>query len=461
MPHKINNNFTLYKKALLDSKLSPVANFAALPDPNTVTNYIAEGSVILVRDVNKNYQAQLDPLSLPDLIWVDISIPSTLTGLYITDITWAAAETLTLSSSLIKGNFYKITDRADEGIIVQAVSTNEFSLTSTGLYLVPDFQNVGIYTTTPLAKGFNFGVWISTLEGSANNGDIFFYNGSMFQVINTAAFAGTSPNLNVAAYVALTKSTTKGYIAESHSLMYDFKNDIIVNRSDKRFNSISNDGSLCQWGNDSCTNNTTLGDSVFSIVNNRGSIYGNFVENGARVGCNNTNVGSIWNSYFSGRGYTYTCNGTVPAGILLNHCEVSLDENITFESTASYVGMVCSNNSSSFTANLNMSTMFSAGTLTIPVANNYIGKFTLINNTGQVIDTIVNPPRFRFSVTPSTTTTQSFQHTSISLPPVAGNLVSDSALINTLVGRATASDSIEYEKDSSGILRRYNIIILI
>jgi len=103
---------------------------------------------------------------------------------------------------------------------------------------------------------------------------------------------------------------------------------------------------------------------------------------------------------------------------------------------------------------------FSAGTLTIPAFLNYVGEFTLINNSGQNIDKIVNLPTnhktSKFKVEAGNT--QTFSHTAIG-SSVADNLVSDAATTNSIIGRANGSDVIEYEK--SGTLNlRTNIVKL-
>jgi hypothetical protein len=96
--------------------------------------------------------------------------------------------------------------------------------------------------------------------------------------------------------------------------------------------------------------------------------------------------------------------------------------------------------------------------LIIPTNLNYVGVFTIINNTGQTITKIVNLPashKVRFYV--ENGNTQLFSHTTIANPAV-NLLVSDAAAVNTIVGRADGSDFIEYEL-SGRKNRRYNAVI--
>lgn len=153
-------------------------------------------------------------------------------------------------------------------------------------------------------------------------------------------------------------------------------------------------------------------------------------------------------------------NNTFPDGILFRR--KTLDNNVTFVgnyvgiSTASVetyssniTGKTCRPGYSNFTLNLDMSdsSVFSGGVITIPGKGSYCGVFTLTNNSGQTITTILSLPTThvsRFYV--ASGNTQSFQHTAIASVAVAGAMVSDTALTNTLTGRSTVSDWIEYAK---------------
>ncbi len=72
--------------------------------------------------------------------------------------------------------------------------------------------------------------------------------------------------------------------------------------------------------------------------------------------------------------------------------------------------------------------------ITIPTDYNYIGIFTLINNTGQTITQINGlPTTHDCSFEVEDGNTQLFNHTAIGVA-VVNNLVSDAAAVNTIVG---------------------------
>lgn len=464
MSTRTHDNFNLGKKALLDARLEPVSTFTSLPDPNLPSYYIPKGGIILVEDTGKNYQAQEDPGNVPNLMWVDISVPSAgvITGVAFIESTYASIDALRIAGTLIKGAFYRITDRADDGIVVQAISTDKLSFGGNASYLLADYNNTADYTNAPLALNNRNGVWDASLESTMVNGDVVIWNGNNYQVQSAGSFAGTNPSINALAYFLLPKDVRKGYITEVDFVKYDFVNDSILERSDKRGNIISATGvPFFQWGNDLVAGNTVLNFAKYDCINNRGVIQGNTLSGSVTVVTDSTSVGTIRTSRFNCTGYTYTCNSTLIAKVLLNNCDVFLNTNITFNSTSQYSDRSCELGTSTFNEDIDMTTAFSAGDLTIPAALNYVGIFRLVNNSGQTISKILNLPSFvksRFNV--ATGNNQNFAHTAVALA-VLGNLVSDSAATNNIVGRAGLPDDIiEYEPATSGIIRRYNIIKL-
>lgn len=464
MSTRTHDNFNLGKKVLLDARLEPVFTFTNLPDPNLPSNYIPKGGIILVEDTSKNYQAQEDPGNIPNLIWVDISVPSAgiITGVAFIELPYANIDVLRAAGTLVKGAFYRITDRADNGIVVQAVSTSELSLSGNASYLLADYNGNGDYTNAPLALNSRVGVWNASYESGMINGDVAIWDGNNYQVQSDSSFDGTSPSVNTTAYFMLPKDITKGYTLEVDFVKYDFVNDSILERSDKRGNVVSATGvPFFQWGNDSTFGNTVLNLAKYDCINNTGIIQGNLLSGSVTVITNNVNVGTIRNSRFNCAGYTYTCNETTIAQVLLDNCDVSLNANIKFNSTSQYANMTCDYAYSTFSEDINMSTSFSLGILTIPAAFNYVGIFRLTNNNGQTISKILNAPllfKIRFRVTVGNN--QNFVHTAVA-SAVLGNMVADVTSTNNIVGRLNLPDDIiEYENGSSGILRRYNIVKL-
>jgi hypothetical protein len=464
MSTKIHDNFKLGKKSVLDARLEPVSTFTNLPDPNLPSNYIPKGGVVLVEDTGKNYQAQEDPSNVPNLMWVDISVPSSgvITGVPFIELPYSTINSHRINNTLVKGAFYKITDRADAGIVVQALSNNKISFNGNGLYLLADYNNNGDYTNAPLSVTNTLGVWDVSLESSMINGDITIWNGNNYQVQNFGSLNGTNPSLNTLAYFLLPKDVTKGYILEVDFLKYDFVNDNIMERSDKRGNVITGSGvPYFQWGNDLVIANNVQNFAKYDCVNNRGIIYGNSLSGSVTVVTNNLNIGTIRTSKFSATGFTYICNSTILSQILLSNCEIYINENITVKSTSQYTNKFCGFSSlSNFEEDIDMSSSFAAGTLTIPVGLNYVGVYKLINNNNQTISKILNSPKLRFRFNVQSGNNQNFSHTAV-FSAVLGNMVADSVSTNNIIGRiGLPNDFIEYELDPSGILRRYNIVKL-
>jgi len=461
MSTRIHDNLNLGKKALLDARLAPVADYASLPDPNLPSNYIPEGATILVQDTNKNYQAQIDVGNPTNLIWIDIStVALSGTGVAFIDITYSNLAVLAATNNLSKGAFYRITDRADLGIIVQALDISIFSTSAQGVFLVPDYGGIGTYGTTPVVFGSQCGVWNASSEASMSNGDVVIWNGSMYQVQSSASFAGTDPVTNTLAYILIPKSIRKGYILQVDDILYNFSSDYIISRSDKRNNVINGIGvSLFQWGNDAVSGNVALNSAKFDCINNRGYIQDNVAAGSVTVACGPSNIGNILGSYFHSIGYTFTCNTTVPGNTLLNNCRIVFDENITFIATESYTSKFCELLSSSFEYTADLSTLLSGTILTLPTGLNYIGVIKLQNNSGSTITKILNTPKFRFRVQVVNGNNQNMTNTAVSTA-VAGEMIADVVGINNIIGRTGANDFIEYERLGTGLLRRYNIVKL-
>lgn len=393
-----------------------------------------------------------------------------LSGNYIISILYADILILKNSNTLLEGSFYLITDKADAGIIIQAISNNKLSLKGNGLFLVPDFQDVGTYTATPAPKGTNRKVWSLAEQAGAPyaNNDIAFWDGIMYQVIDDTLFDTNSPDANASAYEALTKNVNNGYILDVDAIIYNFEDDKILERSDKRGNKISGYAQIeFQWGNNLCYSNTTVGyDAMFVCVNSKGIIYNNLVINGD-ISLDNTHLGSlIYNRFTSPLGITCSLN----LGVSVQFCIFDNIINSTLDPAVSYDFKTANLTTSDFSAELDMSdpAIFSGGTLNVPLdtgsnSKSHIGIFVLNNNTGQTINKIdgwgvLSSDRKKAAFKCADSITQSFQHTSIATA-VLDELCADAVSLNVIVGRADGSDFIEYER--SGIINvRTNIVKL-
>lgn len=110
---------------------------------------------------------------------------------------------------------------------------------------------------------------------------------------------------------------------------------------------------------------------------------------------------------------------------------------------------------SNLSSDIDMTTAFSAGVLTIPSSLRYCGIFNLKNDSGQVINKISNlPPNYNCLFTSNPGESYTFNHVSISVA-VADNMVSDAAAANIIVG--DNGDKIWYKK-SGTLNQRTNIV---
>lgn len=364
----------------------------------------------------------------------------------ITSVTYSEAQTLITNSGLIAGEHYLISDKADAGIILLAVSTNQFSLEGQGIFLNPDFQNV---------YGSNVGVWHSGLVGLVLGTSVVIWDGLHYESVTGAV--GTAPSGDVVNWVLVPKSAAD-YIEEVDFILYDFDNDAIFERHDKRGNKWNPSYiTSFQAGNDQTLGNVVSHQSDVNIINQRGLITNNTfagTNNGYLIADNNF-TGFFRNNYLKDTNITIEGTATVEV------CNIQLTSgSIVFETGVLHQNKTINDLGSTFEADLDMddAAIYTANQLTIPTTLNYIGIFTLRNNGAVTIDKITNLPsthKVRFYVQAGNS--KLFSHTTITNPAV-DLLVSDAAAINIIVGRADGSDFIEYEL-SGRKNRRYNAVI--
>jgi len=373
--------------------------------------------------------------------------------------TYTEISTLIINNELVQGAFYNITDRCDSGLIIQAINGNKLSINGVGLFLNPDFQDVGDYSGLLIPKGNNKGVWFLAGQsgvGAFANGDIVFWNGIMYQVTDDSQFDTNSPNINTDAYSPLSKSVTNGYILESDTVTYNFDSDVILSRKDKRGNIVENEHSVnsFQWGNDYVTYNEVSSASYFNCINARhNDITSNIFIRGTIILkiCDSINTCVFLN-----------------ANLIINNGRVIQD--ITFDILAlitisnnnidivggqinrEYSSLLINDNATgslgeALELDLNDPTIFDGTILTIPTEYSLAGFFKLKNSGGSTITKIINLPTLfknvRFIVEDGDN--QIFSHTGIA-SAAANDLVSDGAANNTIVGRTNGGDFIEYQK---------------
>jgi hypothetical protein len=246
--------------------------------------------------------------------------------------TYSEATTLITNNTLIQGRFYLITDKADGGILIQAVSTNAFSLHAVGFYYVPDFQDVGAQT------GNIKGVWHSGLAALTANISIAFYNGLHYR--NLTGNVGTAPSGDAVNWVALAKTLANGYILDEDVLEYVFPTDVINWRTDLRGNRIPTlSHSTFQWGNTNCSKNICISFyTEITNINQRGLISGNVFAS-SKVTFSSSHVGSNRYNYFnSGYDSTLTADSNTSKTIQ-NSTFNYINTNTTVTATLNYYGV--------------------------------------------------------------------------------------------------------------------------
>lgn len=370
------------------------------------------------------------------------------------NLTYSEAQTAITNSTLNEGAYYKLSDKADKGIILLATSSNSFSLNGVGLFLNADFQLQGDYSDI---TGFdqNKNIWVSSNEGTYTNNQVVIWNGLHYLIRDDSQFDGNNPQTNIDAYQIILKSIDNGgYILENDFILYDLKNDEIICRQDKRGNIVYTTSlDSFKFGSNDTTFNIVFNNSIFNCINSKGNTHFNFIKNTSIIFCSNDFTGTFSSNNIINN------NITIQDTSIVSKCNLERPlEVIVFSGGIEFNGNTCSASSSDFTGNLNMNTDFAVGTLTIPTNKNYIGIYTLINNTAQTITKIIST-NIKFRCYVQVGNTQLFSHTAIGIA-VADNIVSDAAAVNTIVGRINGSDYLEYEK-AGNLYRRSNIVKLI
>jgi len=137
----------------------------------------------------------------------------------------------------------------------------------------------------------NVTAFLTFISGPANN-DVYFFNGqNQYKLFNINQLNGTNPTINTSAYVLL---GTSSYILEWDRIIYDFENDEVLYRMDKRNNLVNNSSfNTFQFGNNNVHDfKINSSSSIVNILNNTGIITGNISGTNSNVSLFN-NTGSI------------------------------------------------------------------------------------------------------------------------------------------------------------------------
>lgn len=373
----------------------------------------------------------------------------------------ASLPTLISTSGLVAGAKYKITDIADAGVILEATTDNQVASAGIGLFYNCDYQNIGDYSgvaaVTTIAAGSRSGVWDTSVDASISTGQITIWNSRHYQCISSASVDGTDPETNTTAYAVLPKQTNCGYFLVADAIVYDVNDNYIVGRIDERGNAcLSPNYAFFQWGNENVNNNIVDSKATLSCRNNKGTIRSNSFSNECVVVIDNSNKGTVEKNLFAKGNFTISC----PSAEFFK--SNTLDNPGTFTIGKAYDSKILTKDYSSFDETLDMSDtgVFDTELLTISADLNFIGVFTLINNTGQTISKISGLPGFnsvRFLV--ENGNSQTFHHNTIAAAG-ATNILYNGNDVDTLVtGRTDTPDWIDIKLSGDYNTRVYYNIL--
>jgi len=336
-----------------------------------------------------------------------------------TNTTYGTLYTSVVTNNNATEGFYLLTDKADRGILVQVFNdtagNNRVRMEAEGIFLNPDFQSVGVYTgvfgLTGVAYTSTQGVWYAAGEAGYINGDVVFWDGLHYQVIDSNAFQGLNPasapgSFFGTPYQELPKATANvGYISDADYIEYDLILDAYIVRKDKRANIVYSHSSIdyFQWGNDSVHDNQVYG-IMFCLNYCTAGMVGNVISNGINV--NNMEQMTTTSTFNYNRLYPATTVGVYPYIVNMtgtnpiqefdnNTIEVP-DSGINFtdNSQGAFNGETMSGGNSTFRLLVDLA---GSTTLTLGTAATYVGRIDIQDTTAIVasIDTISGIPNGR------------------------------------------------------------------
>lgn len=274
-------------------------------------------------------------------------------------VSYSALTTLISTNALIPSQQYLITDaifvnaypfditdfKENVPIVVTAITTNEISLSGSGIFLNADYQSVGDYSGVTGFVPPPQRIW--NLSNTYVIGNVVIWDGVHW--VNITGANTTEPALSSTDWTFLPKTSTNGYITEIDIVKYNVATNQITYREDVRNNRIENniatylDGEnreafwVWQWGNDKVTSNTILAQSYFCIKNQTGTILSNLLDNYSVIYINaETQSGIIsYNIVLQNSFVEITNTPSTPALFTLTPTAIPLVSQNTFKSCAS------------------------------------------------------------------------------------------------------------------------------
>lgn len=201
--------------------------------------------------------------------------------------------------------------------------------------------------------------------------------------------------------------------------------------------------------NNLISNNSTVSiESIFAIGLNKGKYYENTLQNNSIFTCVNTLTGSVFKTVLSNRGRLSIA--AIAAATSISFCNVLDNMLVNLGNvTNSYSNFEYRIGYSNWEADLDFTTRFALGTLTIPTTLAYVGKFNTLNSLGSTITDIVNlPTNHPVTLIPDLGNDFTLQYTAVGL--VAGN-----EIIRTFAAASDTFTAATFDRSEFVILKKF------
>ena len=257
-------------------------------------------------------------------------------------VTYAQLQVLITTNALVPSQDYLITNAIflntlpieTVPIVVKAITTNEVTISGSGIFLNADYQGVGDYSSV---VGFVSNIGVFYVGIPCVIGDVTIWNNLQWVSLN-----GTSllpPDVDPLSWTLLSKTSTNGYITEIDIIKYDVATNIITYREDIRNNQIENNINsaflpyecffVFQWGNNYCNNNTIEDESYIMVSNSRGRVNSNTISQNSTVDVRTAITGIFISNIIEASSYIYilNCEGEINFNLFHNINIISFGTN--------------------------------------------------------------------------------------------------------------------------------------
>lgn len=209
---------------------------------------------------------------------------------------------------LVTGQYYKITDKGDNGILIQSTDINKLNTECIRFMLCPKYYDIDLFDGNDW-----LGVWNPTLTPSIGN--LTIWGGYVWESITGVVSSSINDaNLDPTDWTKISKTISVYYEERQFNIRYDFNNDWIELQKDDYGNECGIDYVSFSQGYASDFNTTDLTDwnltrsSNFIFANNKGLGYWNNSNVTTIINCiinrgisNNYNIDNIQDVYNVGR----------------------------------------------------------------------------------------------------------------------------------------------------------------